>query len=272
MLEWPNTNPALSEELIPRMITLIGEQFAYPVVSPRLRANVGSILTILGDPRQEVIDREPAVMPVVDFGFEIAKYPVTNAQYWYFVDDGGYTTKWDRVWSEEGWKWRDKKQWQQPRYWDDVRFNQPNQPVVGVSWYEAEAYASWLSEVTSKSYRLPTEEEWEKAARDPNGGNYPWGDWEEGYANTREAGIDRPSAVGLFPKGVAHCGAHDMAGNVWEWTNSWYDEDKEFAVCGGSWYDELNGSHVLNSSWSSPHDWDNYLGVRLVRVPHFSGS
>ena len=105
------------------------------------------------------------------------------------------------------------------------------------SWYEAAAYCAWLSEKSGRTYRLPTEEEWERVARNTDGREWAWGDkWEDGIINSDQAGIGRTTAVGAFPRGTAECGAQDMCGNVWEWTRSYYDNDKDsYSVRGGSW-------------------------------------
>ncbi|MCP4427664.1 MAG: formylglycine-generating enzyme family protein, partial [Chloroflexi bacterium] len=114
-----------------------------------------------------------------------------------------------------------------------------NQPVVGVSYYEAEAFCRWLSAIDEKGlqYRLPTEEEWEAMARGPQGREYPWGnEWQEGVSNTEEAGLGATCGVGLFPGGKSPHGAHDCAGNVWEWCVDWIDEQKRYKrVKGGTW-------------------------------------
>ena len=269
LLEWPNANPPLNQEITRCIVALIEEQPIYSLISPPLRAATGSILALLSDPRAGVCTPEPVMLPVVGQNFEIAKHPVTNAQYRYFVEDGGYTTKWDKVWSSEGCRWRQGGEWQQPHFWGSEDFNQLNQPVVGVNWYEAEAYVNWLSEVTGQTYRLPTEEEWQKVAQNPRGGDYPWGEWAEGHANTLETNIGRTSAVGLFPKGVAYCGAHDMGGNVWEWTSSCYDANQNsIVVRGGSWRGNQSFSVVSYRRRFIRSDRDNRLGVRLVRVSH----
>jgi formylglycine-generating enzyme required for sulfatase activity len=133
-----------------------------------------------------------------------------------------------------------------PYFWDNPRWNVPNHPVVGINWYEAVAYCRWLTEKLcalgtlgkDEAVRLPTEREWQRAAQGDDGREYPWGEWAEGHANTRESGIGQPSAVGLFPEGASPCGALDMAGNVWEWCADWYDEDRDTKVLrGGSWND-----------------------------------
>ena len=284
VLEWPEIAPALRQQVVKRVRGLVEEAgqragqnkfqqtwgklshgYFYKSLQPHIRDRMNLAFAILGDDRPGVCTQEPELHPVVGTEIAISRYQVTNAQFRYFMRDGGYTAKWDKAWSEEGRKLREEKLWQQPRFWDDGRFNQPNQPVVGVSWYEAEAYANWLSEVTGQPYRLPTEQEWEQAARNPKGGDYPWGEWAEGHANTREAGIGRTSAVGLFPKGVAHCGAHDMAGNVWEWTSSWYDKDKDsFVLRGGSWSVNQNDVRASDRDWDNPGERRYYVGFRLV--------
>ncbi|MFZ5880090.1 MAG: SUMF1/EgtB/PvdO family nonheme iron enzyme, partial [Chloroflexota bacterium] len=150
----------------------------------------------------------------------------------------------------------------QPAFWNDRERNNPSQPVVGITWFEAKAYCAWLSEVTGKSYRLPTEVEWEAAARggspllsgEGRGGEvrkYPWGDdWNQEKANSIEGRVLKPSPVGAYAAAGAPgpFGAEDQAGNVYDWTGSLYlpypykAEESEVSeaagertVRGGSW-------------------------------------
>jgi len=159
---------------------------------------------------------------------------VTNAQYDKFMEAGGYTAT--SYWSSDGWTWRTESNITQPRCWGDNDYNGPKQPVVCVSWYEAEAYANWLSSETGLDFGLPTEAQWEKAARGIDGQVYPWGnqwdgsrvnycdknctyDWADKESND---GYQYTAPVGSYPTGASPYGTLDMAGNVWEWTADWY--------------------------------------------------
>jgi len=128
----------------------------------------------------------------------------------------------------------------QPRFWEDRRHNNPSQPVVGVCWYEARAYCNWLTEqlrVTNYELgsvvRLPTEVEWEKAARwdGKRARRYPWGQkWDEAKANTLEGRVLTTTPVGIYPAGAASCSALDCAGNVREWSSSRWGPGVERSV------------------------------------------
>lgn len=163
--------------------------------------------------------------------FAIGKYPVTNADLAEFIAAGGYAT--ETYWTAMGWKWQQGRLGQAalPAFWHEPRLNQPRCPVVGVSWYEAVAFCNWMSETEKKvnrgtgrqvRFRLPTEAEWEYAARGENNArNFPWGEkFERGRANTAEAGFGGTTPVSHFPAGVSPFGVWDLAGNVFEWTLS----------------------------------------------------
>lgn len=140
--------------------------------------------------------------------YEIARFPVTVAEYACFVHAGG----------QEPQPERGMGNWA-------MQLEQPDCSVFCVSWYEANAYARWLAKLTGQPWRLPTEAEWEKAARwDPArrlSRIYPWGDhFEAGRCRSKESGIRGYATVGTYPSGASPCGVQDMAGNVWEWTSS----------------------------------------------------
>ncbi len=108
----------------------------------------------------------------------------------------------------------------EPRFWQDAAFNNPSQPVVGVCWYEAMAYAAWLAAVSGQPYRLPSEPEWEWAAR-RGGRPFPWGDgWDASRLNSLEGDdrVMRTTPVGAYPHATTPDGIYDLSGNVWEWT------------------------------------------------------
>ncbi len=198
--------------------------------------------------------------------FKLDRLPVTNAEFAEFIDAGGYARR--EWWDGEGWEWRGREAWAHPLYWSrgggatssrwrvrtmfDEREIEPDHPVTGVSWYEAEAYARF------RGKRLPTEAEWEKAAawdaaaRRHN--TYAWGDGEPAADlcnfDLRHWGT---TPVNAFPAGASAAGCLDMTGNVWEWTSSkfagypgfrahpypeysevWFDDDHR-VLRGGSW-------------------------------------
>ena len=99
-------------------------------------------------------------------------------------------------------------------------------PVVHVSWYDARDYCQWLSEVTGRSYALPSEAEWEKGARGTDGRIYPWGNqWDATRCNSWESRLGKTTSVHAYPQGASPYGVLDMAGNVWEWTRSLWGKE-----------------------------------------------
>jgi formylglycine-generating enzyme required for sulfatase activity len=239
--------------------------------------------------KREVIDRETPQHEVSLPAYAMGRYPVTNAEFARFIEDGGYATR--DFWSEAGWKQRESDGWAAPRYWEDSRWNDPAQPVVGVSWYEAQAYCHWLAAKTGRPYRLPSEAEWEKAARGPDGRRYPWGnEWDKSRCNNKDSGPSQTTPVGQYsPAGDSPYGVGDMAGQVWEWCSSKYggyedkpnfgypyrlddgredlEGDDTRILRGGSWYSD-NPAAVCrcgSRDRSHPRDGSNYWGFRCAR-------
>ncbi|OLF10078.1 sulfatase-modifying factor 1 [Actinophytocola xinjiangensis] len=175
------------------------------------------------------LDNERPAHEVHVDAFHLDTTPVTNAAYAAFVDGGGYDDP--RWWSDTGWAYRQKANLTAPRFWlrDGAgwlrdRFGviepiPPDEPVVHVCFHEALAYATWAGR------RLPTEPEWEKAARyDPATGRsrrFPWGDEDPGpeHANLGQRHLS-PAPVGAYPAGVSPSGVHQLIGDVWEWLDT----------------------------------------------------
>jgi formylglycine-generating enzyme required for sulfatase activity/glutaredoxin len=179
-----------------------------------------------GDDWQQFFPREAPLHQVELAPFLLGRYPVTNEIYGQFMAADGYNNP--DYWVPEGWAWRLRTNRQAPLHWQDPQFAGPNRPVVGVSWFEATAVARWASVVTGLNLRLPSEAEWEYAARAQNlKNNYTWnGAWDarklnSGYNDEKFTAVGSTTPVGQFsPIGDAPFGHADMLGQVWEWTNS----------------------------------------------------
>jgi formylglycine-generating enzyme required for sulfatase activity len=183
----------------------------------------------------------------------IGKLPVTNAQYRRFLKATGYC---------------------KPSYWDDSRLNKLDQPVVGVSWHDAVAYCKWAG------LSLPTEAQWEKAARGTDERKYPWGSQSPSRAHCSYAQLTEPTTkVGSYPGGASPYGCMDMAGNVWEWCQSLYNDypyraddgredlaaDGHRVVRGGSWFYDADPCYSASRDHSIPVLRSYFIGFRVSR-------
>ncbi len=206
-------------------------------------------------------DDEKPMHFVYTSAYFIDKYEVSNADYMAFVEATGHA---------------------KPQYWQDEKFNQPDFPVVGVSWYDAMAYAEW------KGRRLPTEAEWEKAARGNDGRLWPWGNkWDQGFyfyfvnISGDQDNYPQTAPVNYYQSGISPFGLFNTSGNVWEWCLDWYDRQyyrtspevnpdgpkgplKMKVLRGGSWINDLDGVQVVHRARNFPSLKNEIYGFRTV--------
>lgn len=220
--------------------------------------------------------------------FWIAHTETTNEQFRLFIEAGGYNQS--NYWTENGWRWRTENGITSPRCWNDRLFNQPRQPVVCISWYEARAYTAWLRAATGMAYYLPSEIEWEKAARGTDSRLYPWGNEDPDpsraiYKSGEQ--VLQPVEVGRYPSGASPYGVLDMGGNVWEFTRSQYDEtaytrayqiedpaanagitpNQRIVIRGGSWNNQAPVLRTTTRDKVQAFSHYDGVGFRLVWYP-----
>lgn len=216
--------------------------------------------------------------------FAIDRFPVTNREFAAFAEDGGYQRR--ELWDPDGWLWA---HWGGHRgpfwWWGDPEGGPapipagpdfPDHPVVGITWFEAEAYARWARK------RLPTEAEWEKAARGTDERQFPWGQtFDPAMANTREGGSGTLEPVGSRPRGASPYGVLDLAGNCFEWCADWYEPNayqllpahapvlhethrKGRKVCRGGAFDyPSEGARCAHRAYYQPK-WAAVIGFRCA--------
>ncbi|WP_051476759.1 ergothioneine biosynthesis protein EgtB [Arthrobacter sp. Br18] len=281
----------------------IGEPVLHPVdpeaavlatgaaLPPEVRIPAGSF-TMGTSVEPWALDNERPAHEVHVPDYWIDTVPVSNGAFLNFLDDGGYSNP--HWWTAEGWRHRNDDGLTAPKYWKRegstwwrTRFGvlEPvpaDEPVQHVSFFEAQAYARWAGR------RLPTEAEWEKAARhDPASGRsrrYPWGDEDPTprHANLGGASL-RPSPVGSYPAGASALGARQLIGDVWEWTSSDFGPYPGFRVFpyreysevffsggykvlrGGSWAVDASASRGTFRNWDYPIRRQIFTGFRTAR-------
>lgn len=211
--------------------------------------------------RNDSLQTEGPAHPVSVSAFAMDKTEVTNAEYGQFVRQANHTP---------------------PEQWGSVKppVGQELLPVSNIDYSDALAFAQWRSKRDGVTYRLPTEEEWEYAARNGDNGNlYPWGNtWQPARAATLEAGVGKEQPVGSYPQGVNRWGVQDLMGNVWEWTSSnaalypgnsiaLPDVQKTWVVArGGGYSSPANKVSGTMRDWFAPNYKNPVLGFRLVRT------
>ena len=220
--------------------------------------------------------------------YKIDVFPITNGQYLEFIEDGGYNDF--TYWLSDGWDKVQNDKWNAPMYWKKVdgvwmtndflgkREINPNEPVCHVSFYEADAYSKWAGK------RLPTEAEWEKAARGTDGRKYPWGNsWDASKVIWRKNSGGKTHPVDRsYNTHESPYGAVDMAGNVYEWVQDWYgtnyyrnapernpkgaDAGSARVLRGGSWgFYDAGDFRAADRGWGYPGSWDLNIGFRCAK-------
>ncbi|MDQ1422502.1 MAG: gamma-glutamyl hercynylcysteine S-oxide synthase, partial [Acidimicrobiaceae bacterium] len=263
-----------------------------PVVAASEMASVAEGLFVMGATEDAfAYDNERPLHTVHVPAFKIDRLLTTNEEYARFINEGGYRRR--EWWSDEGWDWREREDWNAPLYWTqqngdwrvqrmfDESLMDGQHPVVGVSWYEAEAYARFMNK------RLPTEAEWEKAAswdsEREQKRRFSWGDREPSLAlcnfNYHFWGT---TPVGIFSDGASATGCLDMTGNVWEWTSSafmgypsfrpfpypeysqeWFDGDHR-VLKGGSWATQASTLRISFRNFFRRHFRIAFAGIRCA--------
>jgi toxoflavin biosynthesis protein ToxD len=186
------------------MVLIPQGKFAYGISDDQL-SNLGYGAKAIKEYRRDYFEILPQDAYTPDY--YIDKFPVTNAQYETFL--------------------KATKRRKRPRLMDSSLWGAPSQPIIGVDWQDATDYANWCGK------RLGTEQEWEKAARGPDGRLFPWGnEADRVICNSAESGLECTSAVGSFPLSASAYGVHDMAGNVWEMTTGHWTSES-LAMRGG---------------------------------------
>jgi formylglycine-generating enzyme required for sulfatase activity len=203
--------------------------------------------------------------------FYIDKYEVTNKRYKRFIDATGYKVPWSQDPAVAAYAWN----WQKRMYPE----GKGDDPVVLINWEDAVAFCAWAGK------SLPSEAQWEKAARGANGKSYPWGNaWETAKANTSESGVKQTAPSGSFKADVSEYGVNDLAGNVSEWVEEWfapypgnpmtnYEERNKYKILrGGSWdyaHSIANGYH---RQYALPQSQMAAIGFRCVKAADGTGA
>jgi formylglycine-generating enzyme required for sulfatase activity len=289
----PELDPIMQAFIEPEQERLLRE-LERPETTHERRRDIGDRLAVIGDTRPGVgivdglpdmawlavaVSPDPVTIktdeneigPLTIQPFFIAKYQVTYAQYQAFVEaDDGFDND---VW------WTGMPDKYQKQNLSNQRTKIANAPRDSVSWYQSVAFARWMNARfnglelphtdgvlvigENAEIRLPTEWEWQWAAQ---GGTetrkYPWGGWQQGYANTSEAGLNRTTAVGMYPHGTATCGTLDMAGNLFEWCLNKNDPPEEIQV------DDSGDRRVRRGGSFDLHSYGAAAAFRLNNVPN----
>ncbi len=299
----PKIPPSPQPESSPA-VQLLLDEIDNPKTEPPRRLEIGDELERLDDPRKGVGLDENG-LPDIDWveipdgpfiyqngerrelpAFWISRYPVTNRQFRSFIDASGYKQggrlkqALNRPSGQEKGLWYDLKR---PKP-TQSRWPQGNRPRTNIDWYEAVAFTRWLSVGLGHkegAVRLPTEYEWEKAARGPEGLIYPWGEsYQSGFANIDETGrkdgpwyLEQTTAVGLYPHSRSPYEVEDLSGTVWEWCLNLYGDPGMVAadasgalraLRGGSWIDSSDGARADDRDRDRPYGRSSRGGFRVL--------
>ena len=297
-----------------RILAQLIEQAVTPLPDARIRANCADLADELGyqpDDLHSFVSLEQNGKK-----FSLARYPVTNAQYARFLKPENFENK--DLWTgfpqyaeqeknyeksgnsgDEGWQWLEQQEKENgvvfPLYWREARFGglRANAPVVGISWWEANAYCRWLLAnwenleegrqglAKPAEIRLPTEAEWVFAAGGEHSASrtgkerFAFGELENPkedllrYANTSESGIGRTTSVWMYPQGMSPAGLMDMSGNVYEWQANYYDQAHNATAWRGGCWNFNQGSALVSDRFRSSRSYRSFnLGFRVVLAPH----